>query len=469
MPFNPGGSQRLRLVTVILLTGLIGSCVDSGAPNPPSTSAKPGIDAAIQALPAHGIDAEFTRLAKQIPGFGGMYYDRSGRLNVYVTKSAAGAAARGPDVVARLRSVGGAAVQRRLQSAAVTIREAKYDFAQLQSWKASLRKIFTVKGVVYTDIDEEANRIGLALTPGASRVAVERILRAANVPLGAVSFRRMPEIRQLQTVQDRFRPVPGAAQIAFPAEGGVLFVCTVGFNAQLPERLREMWFVTASHCSDTQGGNQHTPYYQPFPGTSSPGANRIAFEFRDPQYGNPGGLCFEGFRCRLSDALLAKYQRPLEGGFTQIARTTFGLQRIGSLLIDRNNPRWNIVGKFQFPFLGETAHKVGRTSGWTRGPVIATCVDVQAGGTDIIQLCQDIVLAGSRGGDSGSGVFERASASTSDIFLTGILWGGGTDETGAPVFVFGSMENIQFELGQLNTRAVVLRVGPRACLAGASS
>jgi hypothetical protein len=448
MPSNPVRSQKLRLLVLTLIAGLIGSCVDSSAPNPPSTAARTGIDAAIQASPTHGIDAEFTRLAKQVPGFGGMYYDRSGRLNIYVTRAQGGAAARSADVTGRLRTFGGAAVQRRLRSAAVTIREAKYDFAQLQSWKARLSRVFTVKGVVYTDIDEEANRIGLALTPAASQAAVERIINSANVPLGAVSFRRMPAIRQLKTLQERFRPVPGGAQIVFPAEGGQLFVCTVGFNALLPEQLRNTYFVTASHCSDTQGGNQGTPYYQPFPG-SSPGTNRIAFEFKDPQYGNPGGLCYVDFRCRLSDALLAKYPRPLDGSWTQIARTTFGLQRIGSIIVNPNNPRWNIVGRFDFPFLGETAHKVGRTSGWTRGPVVATCVDVLAGGTDIIELCQDIVFAGSRPGDSGAAVFERNSLNSSDVFLIGILWGGGTNEFGAPIFVLSSMENIQFELGRL--------------------
>lgn len=83
--------------------------------------------------------------------------------------------------------------------------------------------------------------------------------------------------------------------------------------------------------------------------------------------------------------------------------------------------------------------------------MIATCVDVRATGTPFIELCQDIVEAGSLGGDSGAGVFERLSSSSSDVFLTGILWGGGTDARGAPIFVASPMENIEFELGQLNT------------------
>jgi hypothetical protein len=382
-----------------------------------------------------------------------MYYDKAGRLNVNVTNAHGNVTARAADLVARLRAAGGAAVQRRLSTASVTVRAAKYDYAQLQDWKGRLGRIFTVQGVIYTDIDEASNRLQIALSPAASQRSAERVLAAAGVPLEAVTFKRMQPITPLTTLQDRLRPVPGGAQIVFPApsEGAdAFFVCTIGFNAKIPSRPNANFFVTASHCSDIQGGNQHTPYYQPIPHLSNLSRDRIAVEFDDPRYGDPGGLCYEGFTCRLADALLARYEGA-SPNFGKIARTTFALQRIGSLIIDPNHPRWNIIGEFAFPFLGETAHKVGRSSGWTNGPVIATCVDVEATGTGHVELCQDIVFAGVRGGDSGSGVFERADASSSDIFLTGVLWGGGTDDSGATIFVFSPMENIEFELGPLTT------------------
>nr|MBA3346130.1 hypothetical protein [Gemmatimonadales bacterium] len=321
-------------------------------------------------------------------------------------------------------------------------------------WKGNLSKIFGVRGVVYTDTDEEQNRVRIGITPGASQRDVERALARVGVPREAVVITRTSPIQKVQTVRDRLRPVPGGAQIVFPApsEGkGSFFVCSIGFNARIPGQSGKNFFVTASHCSDIQGGDQNTPYFQPTPFVGNPSSNRIAVEYKDPAYGNPGGLCvYEGARCRLSDALLAGYTTGVTPGFGEIARTTFGLQRIGSLIIDRNRPRWNIVGELSFPFLGEVAHKVGRTTGWTNGPVIVTCADVGVSGTDIVQICQDFVLAGSRGGDSGSGVFERLSSNSSDVLLTGILWGGG-DFDGAPVFVFSSMENIEHELGQLTT------------------
>jgi hypothetical protein len=85
--------------------------------------------------------------------------------------------------------------------------------------------------------------------------------------------------------------------------------------------------------------------------------------------------------------------------------------------------------------------------------VVATCVDVPETDTDIVEICQDFVEAGARPGDSGASVFERVSSTSSNVLLAGTLWGGGTLDNGAPVFVFSAMENIEFELGPLSTTA----------------
>ena len=267
------------------------------------------------------------------------------------------------------------------------------------------------------------------------------------MPQEAVIISHISSIRKVRTLRDRIRPVTGGVQIVFPApsEGpGLLFACSVGFNARIAAQPGRNFFVTASHCSDIPGGNQETPYAQPFPD----GNSRIATEFKDPRYGNPGGLCYEGFRCRLSNALLARYVEGVPNGFGTIARTTFVRQRNGSIRINPNNPRWTVVGELGFPFEGEIVHKVGSASGWTRGPVVITCGDFNPEGTDIILLCQDVAQTGARGGDSGAGVFERAGPD--EILLTGILWGRGTLD-GEPVSVFSAMEQIEHELGQLST------------------
>ncbi len=430
-------------------------CTDSNPPTSPQ-SGMTGVsttltDAELQAATGRGVDREFSRLAKQIPGFGGMYYDKSGRLNVYMKAPAGGAALRSSDLASTLRASGNAAVQRRLgKSSDIVTQAAKYDYNELQAYRGRLKKIFNVRGVVFTDTDESANRLRVAITPAAKEKDVVRALAAAGVPRDVVIISRVSAVERTKTLQDRLRPVPGGAEIIFPApsEGpGLLFVCSVGFNARLGSHPHGEFFVTASHCSDIQGGNQRTPYTQGGIGAAA----RIAREFKDPRYGDAGGLCvYQGFRCRLSDALLARYIDKTTSDFGTVARTTFALQRIGALKIDPKNPRYTIVGELGFPFEGEIAHKVGRTSGHTFGPVIFTCVDTGVNGTDIVQICQDWVLAGSQGGDSGAGVWEQAGED--EVLLVGILWGGGT-LGGAPVFIFSSMEQIEQELGQLGTSA----------------
>jgi hypothetical protein len=95
------------------------------------------------------------------------------------------------------------------------------------------------------------------------------------------------------------------------------------------------------------------------------------------------------------------------------------------------------------------ANKVGRTTGWTRGPTSGTCIDVLALGTNHIRLCQAIVNALVDGGDSGSGVFFRRG-NQSRVTLLGILWGGSVDEAN-PEFVYSPMSGIERELGDLRT------------------
>jgi hypothetical protein len=96
--------------------------------------------------------------------------------------------------------------------------------------------------------------------------------------------------------------------------------------------------------------------------------------------------------------------------------------------------------------VGQTVHKIGRTTGWTRGSVTGTCVTVNLSGTNITQICQTLVSAGVGAGDSGSPVFRR-QGSTSNVTLVGILWGG----SGSSLYVFSPISNIETELGALTT------------------
>ena len=220
-------------------------------------------------------------------------------------------------------------------------------------------------------------------------------------------------------------------QINFPG-----FLCSIGFNAS---RSGTRGFVTASHCTNTQGGVESTPYWQPLQ-TVNP--TQIATEIVDPAY-TTGGSCPAGRRCRRSDASFAKYINSTQNTLGRIARTssTSSTNRtiVGSWAITSDASSSSFT-------VGQKVNKVGRTTGWSQGPISSTCVNVNVSGTSITQLCQTIVSAKVGAGDSGSDVF--AITSGTNVKLDGVLWGGSSD---GKTFVFSPLANIKGELGALTT------------------
>jgi hypothetical protein len=89
---------------------------------------------------------------------------------------------------------------------------------------------------------------------------------------------------------------------------------------------------------------------------------------------------------------------------------------------------------------GTVLNKVGRTTGWSQGPVSQTCVNTNVQGSRIHQLCQTLVTAAVAGGDSGSPVFRITSGD--NVTLVGILWGGGSG-----YYVMSPLKQIVQELG----------------------
>jgi hypothetical protein len=105
---------------------------------------------------------------------------------------------------------------------------------------------------------------------------------------------------------------------------------------------------------------------------------------------------------------------------------------------------------FTGSIVGQKLSHVGRTTGWTSGPVLRTCVDVNITASEITQLCQDYVDAYVAGGDSGSPMFGEHTDGT--IFLAGILWGGSTDlTTGRVQIIMSPLEAIRGEIGEIKT------------------
>lgn len=424
----------IRPALVALVALAIAACQDN--PSPTAVVVDPGQPSTIRQLPAQDADVpSVSQLDRQIPGFGGFFMDRSGAPTVYLTRGASRAAAE--------RALSGYLGARGLSATGVKVLEARYGWQQLQNWQAAATQgAFEVPGTVFVDNDETVNRVRIGIeSPGAIGLVRAAVARQ-GVPDDAVIIERADPIVQvtmlagptLQNVVDR--PVRAGVQINFPG-----FLCSVGFNATSGTQKS---FITASHCTNTQGGVESTPYWQPLQSTSP---TQIATEVADPAYTKGGAGCPRGGKvCRYSDASRAAYVNGANQALGLIAATS-----------GANNGSLEITGSFTITSddcgttggclaVGTTVNKVGRTTGWTSGAITNTCVDTGVQGSRIVQLCQTFVSAGVGGGDSGSDVFVITGGS--NVQLAGVLWGGNGSGT---QFVFSPFGNVVRELGALTT------------------
>jgi hypothetical protein len=302
----------------------------------------------------------------------------------------------------------------------------------LEGQHRRLLHLFELAGVVFTDADEARGR----LVVGVLDRGVEPLIRARLAALGVASESldvvETEPIFQVSTLRDKVRPVVAGLQIRFSG-----YLCSLGFNAV---RNGVSGFVTASHCSDKQGTVDGTLYYQPL--------NRVADEFigtevTDPAYLRGIAGCPTGRICRYSDSNFSEGDSGVQFDLGRIAETT-----------GPNNGSLEIAGEFVIKneaaaAVGDTANKVGRTTGWTQGAVTRTCVDTGVSGSNIVLLCQDFVentVPIVAGGDSGSPVFRIRSRDS--VSLLGNLWGGNSSGT---LFVYSPISNIERELGALTT------------------
>ena len=368
-------------------------------------------------------------LDRQIPGFGGFFLDRDGTPTIYLRTVADRGRAE--------EALGGFMRQRGLGPSRLRVLRADHTYRELEDWfQRGSPEALALDGVAFVDNDESSNRVLVGVETLGAQANVRVALARMGIPDDAVRIEPAQPIYQVATLQNIVdRPVRAGVQINFPG-----YVCSVGFNATSGT---EKSFVTASHCTNTQGGEEGTPYWQPLQ-SSQP--TQIATEVDDPNYNRNGPGCPKGRRCRYSDASRAAYANGANQALGGIARTSGAnngsLEVVGSFTITGEDLRDNFT-------VGETINKVGRTTGWTQGTVSNTCVSTGVSGTNIVQLCQTFVTSGSvivMGGDSGSGTWR--SAGSNNVILTGILWGGSGD---GKLFVFSPLKNVERELGALTT------------------
>lgn len=440
--------HRFRLSLLAALTLLAGACSDRDEPLDAGPH-QPRL-AAVSQDPAPDPAA----VAALVPGFGGYFLDEAGAPTVYLVDPAQRPAAEA--------ALAGFLADRGFRASDLRVRKGNYDYPRLDAWhEASWAQALAVSGAVFTDLDEGSNQLRFGALDAAAAANVAAAVAAAGVPAQAFTVEVSAPIEQLHTLRDRVRPVAGGYQLNFLDLAGVRtvsYLCTLGFNV-VKNGINS--FITNSHCTNHQGGTETpTEYYQP---TMDPDGDRlvnrenfIAVEVEDPHY-DPVTCATDilpGTVCRYSDAARAQYAANQPFALGRIARTTLGYQDLpatGAVLeVDDANPTFRIISESSRSVLGEQAHKVGRTTGWSFGPITQTCINTVVLGTvpPIVQRCQDRVRATVDSGDSGSPVFRRFG-NGGNVRLLGLLWGGSV--SGVRTFVFSPMANLHRELGDFVT------------------
>ena len=449
--------SRVRTPTLVLTVLLpLAACVDGRTEiASPEADAPPPTTAAQQPAPA-GLDAEFADLAREIPGFGGAYRDRTGRTVVHM--AGRDLSTEGDRIRERLRSRVGEVGRRdgngpmaSSRTESIVLRDVTFDYLELVDFRGRAAPAVPQRELVYTDIDERTNRVTIGITRSADEGAIRGKLERRGIPSDAVTFEVTEPATPLRatSLTDRVRPMAGGLQLLFPhSTPGFVSICTMGFNVvgDFPvsgsaRGSSPAYFLTNSHCSSTQGAVDGTPYYQQE--VAAPDArDLVGREVADPALFS----CFGGiFRCRWSDASVAMYE---SRGAPTRSGVVYRPESVNTSSVDLGPGRFFRIappdGPPPLPMMGDVLSKVGRTTGWTEGEVARTCVHVLAAGTDIVMLCQDLVLAGVGAGDSGAPVFMQVGDSR-DVIPYGVLWGGTTGG-----FFFSSLFNIAVDFGSFS-------------------
>ena len=398
---------------------LAGACADAGEPAAPETRAPE---------PQTQAQGEFDPISvsRVLPGFGGLYIDANGVPTVYLTDLSQ--SDRVPGVLGNVAKWHGGTGE-------VRVKQGQFTYVELDALLNKLNEALSLPGVVMTDLDEANNvvRVGVEKGNRGARGSVQSLAARLNVPDEALRIEEMEPIYQAATLRDVVRPIRSGLQINYGN-----YVCTLGFNASHSAGAS---FITNSHCTNRQGGTEGTRYYQP----SSASSSQIATEAADPSY-TSGGSCPSGRVCRRSDSSRALYASGQSFERGRIARTSSRGSLSGSITISSTSPYFTITSEGSV-VAGTQVNKIGRTTGWTYGNVTATCANISVSGTNITQLCQNVVSAGVGGGDSGSPVFTW-SGSGGNVTLVGILWGGNSSGN---QFIFSPLSAVESELGALTT------------------
>ena len=422
------------------------ACVDGAERTPTNPRAAPNSQAVGVASAARVVthDDMLEAVANIEPAFGGFYF-RNNVLHVVLTD-----VTRSP--VAVRRALTTVFSDQRLATAPLIVEKGVYGFAQLAVWGRFLPRVFSVSGVVSTDIDEVNSKLSIGVTTDAAIPAARALLMGLNVPRAAITFHADQIQVALQSssasLGGEVRQILGGVHI--DTNSPAIF-CTLGLNVSFGGQAS---FMTDGHCSNSWGvPNDATNFWQAFRSVNADFAGLEGTESRT--FGTAtDSRCSGQYLCKWSDADFVPYAQSMvtQQSMGYFARTTTRTPLDSNLVINSSNPTIPITSKTLFPFVGDVVDKVGARTGWTYGAVTEACVTKlvrDLSGQIMEMVCVDVVSAGAGRGDSGAGVFVYDQSTGNASWAGQLISGGSFNGLVYTNYLFAPLNNIQAEFGNV--------------------
>ncbi len=373
------------------------------------------LQAALQGNNIRGWESEILRLEANSPGIGGVFFDPPSQSLVVLT-TRTGDSARARAAVSNL--IGNRALltgsDQVLRAPSISIRHADYPFSHLVAWHGVLLDILSdVDGWLSIDADERSNRVRIGVASAAARANVEGLATGAGVPHGAISVHISTPMQPLvarastprlpsSTLRDRIRAAGSGLEI----QNALGARCSYGWTLTSGAT----WgFITAAHCSryTTGDGSTGEPFYQRVVTAN----DLLGYVGTNPEWDVPNCTDDDGnsySECTEADAMWI----PVESASDVAKRVAitndyqYGNNTRGGVDISRWLTVHNSTGEVIGQIMATAARKVGRTTGYTGGPIEGTCE------THVVQGRMNLCLnrlegASVGGGDSGGPVFGK--------------------------------------------------------------
>lgn len=311
--------------------------------------------------------------------------------------------------------------------------DAQFTFRELASWRDSVSlRLSGIPGMVYIDMDEGTSRVSIAFSKDA-RENGEALVRLQaqrfGIPSGALRFvTSAPYVAAVGQTVSKSATAMGANSSMTVSDSlwGPYNEFGGGFQIQAPgtcslgviaDSASVRMAIAASHCSNTMYSLEGSTLKDSY------STHTLGYEAADPAATHT----ISGYPARNSDANL--YRVYTDSVITRrgaIARLSTRGTNFGSIAINQSNPWLRVTSTEHGQTLGATVEKIGRTTGWTYGSIVATCVDIVYSARSTGVGCVTRALVKSGAGDSGGPIFmmDDASDSTNNaVKFMGILNG----------------------------------------------